>query len=192
MKSKVYTKTGDKGTTGLVGGKRVDKDDVRIECLGEIDEANTTIGLLRSKLGLEHEWQLNFQRIQTELMNCMAHIATPSDSKQKCTLPLPEDSVAWAEQWMDEIETKASEPSKYFLLPTGDEIAALCHVVRTQIRRSERRLISLHKIDPVHESILLYVNRLSDLFFLLAREALQASGIPEEKWELFRYDPKKK
>ena len=189
MKSKVYTKTGDKGTTGLVGGKRVDKDDVRIECLGEIDEANAMIGLLRAKIGLDHAWQESLQRIQTELMNSMAHIATPSDSKEQCTLSLPEDSVEWTEQWMDSIEDKANEPSKYFLLPAGDEIAALCHVVRTQIRRGERRLISLHKIDPVHESIRLYVNRLSDLFFLLSREALQASGIPEEKWELFRYDP---
>ena len=187
MKNKVYTKTGDKGTTGLAGGKRVDKDDIRIHCMGDMDEANSTIGVLRSKLGLEHAWQERLQRIQTELMNSMAHIATPSDSKKPCALPLPEGSAKWAEEWMDSIEAKACEPSKYFLLPSGDEVAALCHMVRTQIRRAERSLVSLHKVDPVDETIRLYINRLSDLFFLLSREALAESGIPEEKWELFRY-----
>ena len=189
---KVYTKTGDNGKTGLIGGQRVDKDDVRIECLGAVDEATSMIGLLRAKLGFEHAWQLRLQRIQTELMNCMSHLATPTSASTKCKLPLPDQSDEWAEEWMDRIEIGLGEASDYFLLPAGDEVAALCHVIRTQIRKAERRIITLDRSDPVHSSIKLYVNRLSDLFFMLAREALCQSDIPEEKWKLFRYRPNKK
>jgi cob(I)alamin adenosyltransferase len=192
METKIYTRTGDKGQTGLVGGRRVDKDDVRIEALGELDEANSTIGLLRSKLEFDHDWQAPLKRIQTDIMDLMAHVATPSDVGKKPTMPLPEDGAEWAEKWMDEIENAVTEASDYFLLPGGNEISALCHVVRTQMRRAERRLVSLNKQDPVDTSIMIYINRLSDLFFKLARLELDRNQLTEEKWNLFVYSSRKK
>ncbi len=187
MSGKIYTRTGDKGTTGLYDGSRVDKDDIRIECLGEIDEVNSTIGLLRSKLAFEHTWQKGLQRIQVELMDSMAHVATPSSSPNKSRLTLTEGSDVWLEKWMDEIEASLPTATEYFLLPGGNEVAALCHVVRVQMRRAERRMITLNKQDPINPVILRFINRLSDLFFKLSREELEKAGITEERWNLFRY-----
>jgi ATP:cob(I)alamin adenosyltransferase len=184
---KIYTKKGDKGTTGLFGGSRVDKDDVRVECIGTLDEANSTIGLLRVKLGNEHPWQPNLHKIQKDLMDMMSHLARPSTAKKINTNPLPEDGADFCEQWIDELEAAMSSPSDYFLLPGGNEISAMCHVARTQIRRGERRLVSLTKTDDVHEAIPAYVNRLSDLFFTLARAEMDKAGVAEEKWQLFLY-----
>jgi ATP:cob(I)alamin adenosyltransferase len=187
MAGKIYTRSGDNGKTGLYDGTRVDKDDVRIETLGELDEANSTIGLLRSKLTENHPWQPGLFRIQKELMDSMSHIATPSTSERKNQLPIPYESEKWAEDWMDDIENRMESPSEYFLLPGGNEISSLCHVVRTQIRRAERRMITLNRLDPIPPAIMKYVNRLSDLFFKLAREELQTANLTEERWHLFRY-----
>lgn len=184
---KIYTQKGDKGTTGLFGGSRVDKDDVRVECIGTLDEANSTIGLLRVKLEADHPWQPNLHRIQKDLMDMMSHLARPSSAKKVNTNPMPEDGSDFCEQWIDELEAAMSSPSDYFLLPGGNEISALCHVIRTQIRRGERRLVSLRKTDEVHEAIPAYVNRLSDLFFTLARTEMDKAGVAEEKWQLFLY-----
>lgn len=184
---KIYTKKGDKGTTGLFGGSRVDKDDVRIECIGTLDEANSTIGLLRVKLGADHEWQQNLQKIQKDLMDMMSHLARPSDAKKINTNPMPEDGAEFCEIWIDDLEQKMTSPSDYFLLPGGNEVSALCHMARTQIRRGERRLVSLQKTDEVHLAIPAYVNRLSDLFFTLARAEMDKAGVAEEKWQLFLY-----
>ena len=132
---KIYTKKGDKGTTGLFGGKRVDKDDVRVECIGTLDEVNSTIGLLRTKLGNEHPWQANLHKIQKDMMDMMSHLARPSDTKKVNTNPMPEDGAAFCEAWIDELEGAMTSPSDYFLLPGGNEISALCHVVRTNAPR---------------------------------------------------------
>lgn len=192
MSGKIYTRSGDKGTTGLFDGTRVSKTDPRIEALGDLDEVNSTIGLLRSKLSVEHHWQDGLYRIQKELMDSMSHVATPSSSPRENKLPLPEDSEKWLEDWMDAIEEEISSPSEYFLLPGGDEISSLCHVVRTQMRRAERRLLALHGNDAVPSCILIFVNRLSDLFFKLAREHMDKAELAEERWHLFRYKKIKK
>jgi len=184
---KIYTKKGDKGTTGLFGGSRVSKDDVRIECIGTLDEANSTIGLMRVKLGNEHEWQQNLQKIQKDLMDMMSHLARPSDAKKENKNPMPEDGAEFCENWIDKLESEMTSPSDYFLLPGGNEVSALCHVARTQMRRGERRLVSLIKTDTVHEAIPAYINRLSDLFFTLARAEMDKAGVAEEKWQLFLY-----
>ena len=191
---KIYTRKGDKGTTGVFGGKREDKDSARIECNGALDEANSTIGLLRAKLGPEHEWQPNLHRIQKDLMDMMSHLARPSDSNKENPNPRPVDGAEFCEQWMDALEDSISSPSDYFLLPGGNEISALCHVCRTQIRRGERRLVTLMKEDPacVEDYIIAYVNRLSDLFFTMARAEMDKAGVAEEKWQLFLYKRKKK
>ncbi|OJV12366.1 MAG: ATP:cob(I)alamin adenosyltransferase [Dyadobacter sp. 50-39] len=184
---KIYTKKGDKGTTGLFGGSRVSKDDVRIECIGTLDEANSTIGLLRVKLGAGHEWQPQLHKIQKDLMDMMSHLARPSDAKKENKNPMPVDGAVFCEEWIDALEAAMTSPSDYFLLPGGNEVSALCHVARTQMRRGERRLVSLIKTDEVHEAIPAYINRLSDLFFTLARAEMDKAGVAEEKWQLFLY-----
>ncbi|WP_103071778.1 cob(I)yrinic acid a,c-diamide adenosyltransferase [Aquimarina sediminis] len=191
---KIYTRKGDTGKTGVFGGKREYKDSPRIECNGALDEANSTIGLLRAKLGNDHEWQPNLHKIQKDLMDMMSHLARPSDSKKENPNPRPVDGADFCEQWMDDMEAKISSPSDYFLLPGGNEISALCHVCRTQIRRGERRLVTLMHEDPesVEEYVIAYVNRLSDLFFTMARAEMDKAGVAEEKWQLFLYKRKKK
>ncbi len=184
---KIYTKKGDAGKTGLFGGKRVFKDDIRVECFGTLDEANSTIGLLRAKLGLDHEWQTNLRKIQKDLMDMMSHLARPSDTKKINKNPMPEDGAVFCEEWIDALEGSLTTASDYFLLPGGNEVSALCHVVRTQIRRGERHLVSLMREDDVHEAIPAYVNRLSDLFFTLARAEMDKNMVEEEKWQLFLY-----
>ncbi len=191
---KVYTRKGDTGKTGVFGGKREYKDSPRIECLGSLDEANSTIGLMRSKLGNDHEWQPNLHRIQKDMMNMMSHLARPSDSNKENTNPEPKDGAEFCEGWIDEMEGNMSAPSDYFLLPGGNEISALCHVCRTQMRRGERSLVTLMREDPecVHDYISSYINRLSDLFFTMARSEMDKHGVAEEKWNLFLYKRKKK
>lgn len=190
---KIYTRKGDKGKTGVFGGSREFKDSPRIECIGTLDEVNSTIGLLRSKLGETHEWQANLHRIQKDMMDMMSHLARPSISKKENTNPEPKDGADFCEQWLDQMEDAMSSPSDYFVLPGGNEISALCHVCRTQIRRGERSLVSLMKEDPecVKEYISAYINRLSDLFFTMARAEMDKHGVAEEKWNLFLYKRKR-
>lgn len=186
MAGNISTKSGDKGKTGIGGGGRVDKDDARIECLGELDEANSAIGLLRSKLDKDSDWEDGLRRIQTEMMNLMSHVATPSSSERQPRVELPEGSAEWMEEWMAAIEAKLESETVYFLLPGGNEVSALCHVCRTQVRRAERRLATLNRIDPVHPSILRFVNRLSDLLFKLSRQEIERNDLTEERWQLFK------
>lgn len=123
-------------------------------------------------------------------MNMMSHLATPSDTPRPNNALLPLDGAEECERWIDELE-EASGPSECFLLPGGTEISSLCHVIRTQVRRGERKLVSLMRNEAVHPSIPSYVNRLSDLFFALARAEMAGSGVEEERWKSFVYKKKK-
>lgn len=183
---KIYTRGGDKGTTSLFGGKRIGKDSLRVECYGTIDEANATLGMIRAKLPTEHCWQRGLYQIQTDMMNIMSHLATPPDCTKPNPKPKPENGPAFCESWMDALEEQFTEKSDYFVLPGGTEVAALCHVARTQFRRAERRLVSLMRTEQVDQYVLAYINRLSDLLFVLARAEMEAAQIPEDRWELFR------
>ncbi len=185
-KGNISTRSGDKGTTGVGGGGRVDKDDARIEALGDLDEANSTLGVLRSLLPPEHDWEAGLQRIQTEMMNLMGHVATPSTSERQPSIPLPDESSLWMEAWMADIEASLADTTEYFLLPGGNQISAQCHIARTVARRAERRLVTLNKADPVAPSILMFVNRLSDLMFKLARQETHRKGLTEDRWRLFK------
>jgi cob(I)alamin adenosyltransferase len=187
---KIYTKKGDQGMTALFGGKRVYKDDHRVNCYGTLDEVNSTIGLLRARLEPAHVWQANLHRIQKDMMDMMSHLARPSDCKKENSNPRPVDGAAFCEQWIDELEAGMSSASDYFLLPGGNEISALCHVVRTQMRRGERLLVTLMREDEVEGYIPAYINRLSDLFFTLARAEMDKAGVGEERWQLFLYKKK--
>lgn len=186
-KGQIHTRGGDKGTCVLLGGSRVKKDHVRVECLGEVDEVNSFIGLLRSKLPVDHHWQAGLQGIQVTLMDSMSHLATPPEHSAKVTTPLPTEQVHKLEAWLDAIEERLPSTTDSFLLPGGSEVSALCHVIRTVVRRAERRIVSLHQVEPVAPEILQFMNRLSDLFFKFAREDLATHQIPEEKWKLFVY-----
>lgn len=185
---RIYTRTGDNILTGTFGGKRVPKNSVRIECIGTIDELNSTIGLLRAKLETSHNWQCNLLKIQTDIMNMMSHLATPSDCVKPNPKPNPKDGSIFCEEWIESISSNLSSKTEYFILPGGNEISALCHVIRTQVRRAERRIIDLYFEDEksVEKYILQYFNRMSDLFFFLSREALETDSISEDRWELFR------
>ncbi len=183
---KIYTKKGDKGQTSLFSGEKVDKDDQRIEANGTLDEVNSTIGLLRVKLDQNHKWQEKLHQIQAEVMQLMSFIASPG---KKINIRPISEGIKNTEEWIDEICAK-TEKMNALILPGGNEISALSHVVRTQVRRAEREVYHLHKKQPVDEACLSYLNRLSDLFFMLAQLEMQESEIPVEKFKF--YNPQKK
>ena len=182
---KIYTRTGDKGTTGLLGGMRVPKDDIRIEANGCLDEVNALVGVVRSQLPASDEWQEVLHAIQRELMVVMSHVATPPGLSNPNVLET--DSLTLRlERAMDGLSATLADRA-YFVLPGRTPAAAHLQLARAVVRRAERRLWTLHKQTPVDESILRFVNRLSDFFFLLARADMQRQGLSEEKWQAFAY-----
>lgn len=189
---KVYTRTGDRGKTGIYGGMRCDKDDIRIECNGVLDEVLSDIGILRAQLGNDHEWQKKLYQIQVDMMDMMSHVATHSSLREQNPINKPIDGAKQCEQWIDEMHEEMEGSHDYFVLPGGNLISAQCHVIRARMRTAERRLISLHKEDPVEAFIIQYINRLSDLFFTLSRYEIYKAGFDEEKLRPFILEFKKK
>ena len=165
---RVYTRTGDDGTTGIHGGERVPKDDIRIEANGTLDELNSLIGVVRSLLKPDHEWQQGLQKIQTELMVLMSVVATPSAIRDKNPKVFDAGMIGFCEEWMDRMTSAITEKG-VFVVPGGTPVAAQLHFARTVARRAERRLWTLNREDPVPQDILTFINRLSDLFFVMAR-----------------------
>jgi len=186
--SRIYTRTGDTGTTGIHGGTRVPKDDIRIEANGTLDELNCHIGVIRSMLRGAERTSLDevFHSIQKNLMTVMSLVATPSGERSNNPNRLPENLVADCEALMDRL-TETVSPSLHFLLPGGTPLAAQLQLARAVCRRAERRLWTLNRQDPVPEDILQYINRLSDLLFVLARCELARQDWPEERWKAFAY-----
>lgn len=187
----IYTRGGDKGKTGIHGGQRVDKDDIRIEANGCIDELNSMIGVIRAFLPAEHEWQQILFKIQSELMVVMSHVATPSAIRDKNPNPLPDNLDKFCEECIDSMTDNMGQ-SLSFILPGGNLVSSHLQLARTIARRSERRLWTLNKQDKVPESILKFINRLSDLFFTMARFEMFRDGTGEERWKDFLYKRKKK
>ena len=188
---KIYTKGGDKGKTGIRGGQRVDKDDPRIEANGCLDELNSAIGVVRAYLPKEHDWHKCLYKIQYELMIIMSQVATPDEKRSDNPNKIDDTIVSFCEDLIDELTNKMGG-SEYFVLPGGTLVSSHLHLARTIARRSERRLYTLHKLDPVPEIILKFINRLSDLFFTMARFDMVATGSEEENWQLFLYKKKGK
>lgn len=186
---KIYTRTGDEGMTGIHGGTRVPKDDIRIEANGCLDELNTLLGIVRSMLSETDEWQTKLCYIQRSLMVVMSHVATPSAIREQNPNELPQDLDKFCEEWMDEMMSQL-EDNGYFILPGGTPLAAQLQHARAVARRAERRLWTLNRTDAVPEAILRFVNRLSDLLFVLARFEMQRQQWPEEKWMAFSYKRK--
>lgn len=188
---KIYTRGGDKGKTGIHGGQRVDKDDVRIEANGTLDELNAQLGVIRVLAGEGHEWQEMLHRLQSALMVVMSHVATPSVIRAQNPNPLPDDLDVYCERQIDRLQEQMKHPSTHFILPGGTLLSAHCHLARTVARRAERRLWTLDRKDHLPEVILRFVNRLSDLLFIMARYEMDKEGTEEERWKDFLYKKQK-
>ncbi len=179
---KIYTKTGDGGDTGLFGGPRVRKDGLRIETYGEVDELNAALGLARA-LGIPPPIDAELARIQAELFSVGAELATPEPIEHGTALIGPRQ-IEWLESTIDRHEATL-EPLKNFILPGGSAGASALHLARTICRRAERRLVTLIDTgdEPISNYLLVYLNRLSDLLFVLARAANAAAEFPDVPWE---------
>lgn len=188
---KIYTRTGDEGMTGIHGGERVPKDDIRIEANGCLDELNTLLGIIRSMLPETDEWQEKLYFIQYSMMIVMSHVATPSAIRDRKPNELPQDLDKFCEDWMDVMMSQL-EDNGYFILPGGTPLAAQLQNARAVARRAERRLWTLNRTDEVPGEILRFINRLSDLLFVMARFEMQRQQWPEEKWMKFSYKRKKR
>ncbi len=180
---KVYTKSGDKGTTALLGGERVAKDDIRVEAYGTVDELSAFIGLLSCKLKaveVTSKYAEELYSINSMLMNIEAHLA----AGEKLDFKLPEigeESIKGLERSIDEMQSQVPEIAK-FTIPGGDEVVALCHVCRTICRRAERRSISAAAEFEFDELVVTYLNRLSDYLYLLGRVATTLLDVEEILW----------
>jgi cob(I)alamin adenosyltransferase len=179
---KIYTKTGDDGETGLFGGPRVGKDHPRIEAYGTVDELNAVLGLVRTATP-PAEIDALLARVQNELFDLGAELATP-DPRSRGTNLIDDTRIEALEAAIDHFET-GLEPLKTFILPGGTLAAAWLHVARTVCRRAERLVVALSRDSSANVSAatVIYLNRLSDLLFVLARAANHFAGVPDVKWE---------
>jgi cob(I)alamin adenosyltransferase len=187
--TKVYTRTGDKGETALVGGKRLPKDSPRIEAYGTIDELNAALGLARSfneerlTEGEAHRFLDGVLRqIQDELFDLGSELATPDDFTYDGMYRVGEREIKRLEELIDQCQ-RDLEPLKSFILPGGGKIAAYLHQSRTVCRRAEREILRLSRAEPLSAWPLIYVNRLSDLLFVLSRWIGKQTGEPEYLWQ---------
>ena len=181
MKSRLYTRTGDDGTTSLVGGARAPKDSPRLEAYGTVDELNSNLGLLASSPVLSDERRQLLQHIQNTLFDIGASLATEAESKWQ-PAPLPQSEVDTLEQAIDTVDALLP-PLRNFVLPGGHPDSARAQICRTVARRAERRIIALARTNTIDPLILPYINRLSDLLFALAREINLNTGTKEFFWQ---------
>lgn len=172
--SKIYTRTGDKGTTGLGDGSRVEKDNLRVEAFGTVDELNSTVGLvLAAKLPINIQSILN--RVQHELFDLGGELCVPG------TTLIPDSYIDGLEADLDMLNQNLP-PLKDFILPGGSDSAARCHLARTVCRRAERRVVALAHDEDVNPATIRYLNRLSDFLFVAARVIARADNGAEVLW----------
>ena len=182
--NKIYTRTGDDGTTGLVDGSRRPKSSPRMAAIGDVDEANSAIGLAAAAFGEGREAEALF-RIQNDLFDLGADLATPAGESEdfapsEMVLRVVAGQVAWLESAIDDA-TAQLEPLTSFILPGGSENAARLHLARAIVRRAERAVVALADSEPVNPQALAYINRLSDYLFVAARLANER-GRADVKW----------
>lgn len=177
--TRIYTKTGDDGMTGLIGGQRVSKDSLRIETCGTVDELNALLGVIRS-LPLDSAAEEALLRVQDHLFTLSANLAVTEAAMRARhgVPPITVEHVTLLEKEIDEMQA-ALEPLRKFILPGGSDSAALLHFARAVARRAERRCVSLAAKETVEPEIIRYLNRLSDLLFMLARRANVLAGREE-------------
>lgn len=180
---KIYTKTGDTGLTGLFGGGRVPKHNPRVNAYGEVDELNSTIGVVRATAPVAFKDEL-FAAIQRDLFSIGGHLATPDPEKVRAALAkadLSTGQVTLFERTIDEADA-VLPPLRAFVLPAGTPKAAALHLARTTCRRAERAVVALAQDADVPPAFLVYLNRLSDLLFALARLANHEAGVADVTW----------
>jgi cob(I)alamin adenosyltransferase len=196
--SRIYTRTGDKGTTALVGGKRVPKESARIEAYGTIDELNSIVGIVRTylpdyrdRLGDDYAWYSEMlRRIQNELFDVGSELATPPGAEYSGMHTMREGEVKQLEAEMDRME-ETLEPLNSFTLPGGGVLNAFLHQARTVCRRAERVCWALKREEPIGDQLIIYVNRLSDHLFVQSRWIAKRLGEAEFLWDRgLRLDPK--
>ena len=179
---KIYTKKGDQGNTGLLGGTRVPKHHLRIEAYGNVDELNSYIGLLRDLILIERH-QMILLEVQDRLFTLGSLLALDPDHEGKMTLPeVIEGDVESLELEMDSLDLDLPE-MKSFVLPGGHPNISHCHIARCVCRRAERAVSALHEQQPLPEIALKYLNRLSDYLFVLSRHLTQSLGAKETPWK---------
>jgi cob(I)alamin adenosyltransferase len=167
--SKIYTRTGDDGTTGLASGERVDKCDPRVEAYGAVDETNSALGLVLAEARLPNDVRTCLTRVQHELFDIGAELSLPGYRRIEAA------HVARLETELDALNADLP-PLKEFVLPGGNREAGACHLARTICRRAERRAWAAHKVTSVGDDTLRYLNRLSDLLFVIARRLARLDG----------------
>jgi cob(I)alamin adenosyltransferase len=177
---KIYTKTGDNGSTALVSGERISKGSIRIESYGTVDELNSNLGIVIEYIE-DKNWKLLFDAIQNQLFIIGSHLAAGSTN----TYPLPEIKVEYIEALEKAIDTLDLElqPLKFFILPGGHISVAHCHVARCVCRRAERNIVTLSELEAVDLKIIKYMNRLSDFLFTFARYLAKLNEIEEKAWK---------
>lgn len=180
----IYTRTGDDGTTGLIGGQRVGKDHARIDAYGTVDELNAALGVAvaAAERAGRSEFLTLLTPIQNELFAVGAQLATPPSSPYAASLPPVR--AEWVARLEGEIDAaqKVLPALKQFILPGGSELAAGLHLARTVSRRAERLVVTLHRVEPIEEAVLTYMNRLSDWLFVHARLANHVAGRGDTVW----------
>ncbi len=180
--SKVYTRSGDKGETGLVGGQRVPKHHIRLEAYGTVDELNSFVGMLQAK-PMEQRLQDFLAKLQYKLFDVGAYLATETEDLQKYNIvACKKEDILAIERFIDELNKELPQ-LKHFIMPGGHTTVALCHVVRTVCRRAERCVTKLAEQEQIDELVIQYLNRLSDLLFVMSRKLAQDLQIAENKWK---------
>jgi cob(I)alamin adenosyltransferase len=181
-KSKLYTRTGDRGETALFGGGRVPKDHPRVEAYGSVDELNSVLGVALSFIR-RRRVAAALRLIQNELLNVGSELASESGPKadRGRTFSDPESKIADLERLIDEYDAKLP-PLRTFILPSGSQAGALLHLARSVCRRAERAVARLSRQEDVNPHLIVYLNRLSDLLFVLARYVNKAARKPETPW----------
>lgn len=187
MGLKVYTRTGDAGDTGLADGSRIQKDDVRIESYGTLDELNSIVGLCRQslmELSETHQKELDMWlcAIQNDLFNLGADLATPIAKRYARMIIIDNTDVKKLEEIIDHCQSSLP-PLRHFVLPGGSHLNAVLHLARTVCRRAERDVVKLARREEINPFALPYINRLSDLFFILTRWTLLVSQKTEVAWD---------
>jgi cob(I)alamin adenosyltransferase len=176
---KIYTKTGDKGETGLVGGSRIPKASARITAIGEVDELNAAVGMARAS-DARSQLDTNLAWIQSRLFDLGAELASPPGSRMSFAM-LDSDASSRLERSIDEF-TADLPPLKNFILPGGSQMAAHLHMARSICRRAERSVLALHSHEPQRREVLIFLNRLSDWLFVAARKANQVENVEDVAW----------
>jgi len=178
---KIYTKTGDTGTTALFGGKRVSKADLRIDTYGTVDELNSFVGLVRDQ-EVNQKRKNTLVEIQDRLFTIGSILATEPGNTKVRIPSLADTDISLLEKEIDSMDAELPQ-MKFFVLPGGNQSVSFCHVARTVCRRAERLVVALNSQEPVDTLVVQYLNRLSDYLFMLSRKMTQELGAEETPWK---------